>query len=104
MKRPPVALADCIFQAVGPLDRAEFRAGADRYMALIDREVQVTKLSAQFDKLLTTFVKAHDDYRELLFDPANAKLTPAERKRAAAIIRRQILSALKGVVAIAALF
>lgn len=101
---PPKSAVDCPFSAVSATDRLEYRAYAEHKLALIDRREQVVKLAGRLDALLDRFATAHREYRELLFDPQNAKLSAEERKQRAQIIRGQILSAIKGVLAVVALF
>lgn len=101
---PPKSDPQCPYRAFTAADREEFRAYAQRKLTAIDRKAQAEELGNKVPKLMGTFVSAHQAYRELLFDPRNAKLTPAERQLKAQIIRRQIISAIKGVLAVVALF
>ena len=93
----------CGFRAFTAADRDEFRAYAQRKLTALDRQAQAAQLGIKLPELMATFAKAHEAYRALLFDPGNTTLTPAERELRAQIIRRQITSAINGVLAIVAM-
>ncbi|MBO9712733.1 hypothetical protein [Sphingomonas sp.] len=100
---PPGSASDCRYTRIPAADRAEYRATADRSLAVTEQLAKVQATREQLDKLLDAFGEAHASYRALLFDP-HAKLSLAERRLKAAEIRKRILSALKGLLAVAALF
>jgi hypothetical protein len=101
---PPKSDSQCPFRAFSAGDRDEFRAYAQRKLTAIERQAQIEVLKVKMPELMAAFITAHQAYRDLLFDPQNTKLTPAERKLRAQIIRHQLLSAIKGLLAIVALF
>lgn len=98
---PDTADATCLFRKFSAADRDEFRSAAEQRMALDGRHQSALRTKAALRRLNEAFLKAHEDYRILLITPDKAKLSDAERRKKARIIRQRLRAALAGIADIA---
>ncbi len=68
-------------------------------MEMIETQENLPELRVALAEAVAAFRMAHKDYRELLFDKT-AKLTPAERRKAAAITQARVLAALNNLASL----
>jgi hypothetical protein len=75
------------------------RPVVEQQMAMIEAQENLPDLRVGLAEAVAAFRAAHKDYRDLLFDK-NAKLTPAEKRKAAAITQARVLAALNNLASL----
>jgi hypothetical protein len=98
------ALVNEAYRSAPPADPEKRRALVARQMEINGFAESAPELEQALKTLNATFKQAHDDYLELLPAGSKAALTPAEKKKRAALIKARVRAALNSVAALVTSF
>jgi hypothetical protein len=92
------------YRTTPPADPQQRRALVARQMEINGFAESAPELQQALKTLTKTFKQAHEDYLALLPANSKAKLTPAERKKKASLIKARVRAALHSVAALVTSF
>jgi hypothetical protein len=97
-------LATTSFEKAPPSDLDRRRAAIARLYDIHDQIESAPELKAKVDELADTFAQAHKEYLELLPAGSKAKLTPAEKRKHAELIKQRVRAALHSLASLVSAF
>ena len=93
-----------IYQTNPPADLDKRRATVANQLSIKEAAENAPEMKRKIDGLADVFLQAHKDYLELLPQGSKAKLSPAEKRKRATIIKARVRAALQSLAAIVAAF